>query len=121
MPCCFSGLALKIQGVDFYFKSLVWYTYGELILWSSFGCSLFGPGRRMTKKSADFLAVSWGEQSIRAEGEMAMVHGMLANYKFGTFTPHPDFNTNITLFVIFVVLTGAAALTAFTIVKSFEK
>jgi len=50
-----------------------------------------------------------------------MVHGMLANYKFGTFTPHADFNANVTLFVIFVVLTGAAALVSFTIVKSFEK
>lgn len=52
---------------------------------------------------------------------MAMVHGMLANYKFGTFSPHPDFNPDVTLFVIFVVLVGAAALTALTITKSFEK
>ncbi len=50
-----------------------------------------------------------------------MVHGMLAAYKFGTYNPHPDVNPNIALFVIFVVLVGAAALTSLTIVKSFEK
>jgi hypothetical protein len=68
------------------------------------------------------LFVSFLGQAIHySKGEMAMVHGMLANYKFGTYVPHPDFNPNITLFVIFVVLVGAAAMVSLTIVKSFEK
>jgi hypothetical protein len=59
--------------------------------------------------------------SIINQRRIAMIHAMLANYKFGTYSPAADFNPNITLFVIFVVLVGAAALVSLTIVKSFEK
>ncbi len=42
-------------------------------------------------------------------------------YKMGSFNPTDANYANMTLFVVFVVLTGVALLTAFTIMKTFER
>jgi hypothetical protein len=42
-------------------------------------------------------------------------------YKMGSFNPNDGIPTSVTLSVIFIVLTGVALLTAFTILKTFEK
>ena len=42
-------------------------------------------------------------------------------YKMGSFNPTDANYANMTLIVVFVILTGAALLTAFTIMKTFER
>lgn len=42
-------------------------------------------------------------------------------YKMGSFNPTDANYANMTLFVVFVVLTGVALVTAFTIMKTFER
>ena len=47
--------------------------------------------------------------------------GVAMPYKMGSFNPTDANYANMTLTVVFIVLTGAALLTAFTIMKTFEK
>jgi hypothetical protein len=47
--------------------------------------------------------------------------GGIMPYKMGSFNPTDANYANLTLFVVFVVLTGVALLTAFTIMKTFER
>lgn len=42
-------------------------------------------------------------------------------YKLGSFNPTEGVSPSVTLSVFFIVLTGVAVLTAFTLMKSFEK
>ncbi|MEC4682809.1 MAG: hypothetical protein VST70_03895 [Nitrospirota bacterium] len=42
-------------------------------------------------------------------------------YKLGSFNPNDGIPASVTLSVVFIVLTGVALLTAFTIMKTFEK
>jgi hypothetical protein len=42
-------------------------------------------------------------------------------YKMGSFNPNEGIPASVTLSVVFIVLTGVALLTAFTIMKTFEK
>lgn len=42
-------------------------------------------------------------------------------YKFGSFNPNEGIPASVTLSVVFIVLTGAAILVAYTILKTFER
>ncbi len=53
--------------------------------------------------------------------DSSFVGGIMQIYKFGSFNPTDANYANMTLIVVFVILTGAALLTAFTIMKTFER